>query len=443
MNINHVRGIFCTNLPPSTIHINSLNYLSHRSWNGYLYFNRSDASINSSLNMPASNFEIIGCLGNDPVTNDSKIILHGEIYGNFKPILKNIQNSKSLSKLLIHLNELYKLDGAYCIVIPTVLVTLICRDPIGMKPLYFGQYDNNIVISSQKKLIMDICVTAKSFLPGSAFLLEKNLFLMPSKSYFISSQFNDSNGDELISLLKSSLINRIGSKKKISISFSGGIDSSILVALASQLSNVSAINVRMKNSYDYYNARKLSKLLGLDLIEVEPTQVEIIDAIPKIQNIAEVTRPLDISIGLGFYFVAQAAKIHGFQDLFVGQLADELFGGYARYLRTFKENGQESVIQMMRNDVYNAYALNFERDEKVTSPFVDLHVPYASIGVVKYGLSCPLSLKIDHSKQIRKIILKRIGKKLHLPVDILTQSKKAIHFSSGIDKIVKNYLKHR
>ena len=443
MNINHVRGFFCTNLPSSTIHINSLNYLSHRSWNGYLYFNRSDASINSSLNMPASNFEIIGCLGNDPITNDSKIILHGEIYGNFKPILKNIQNSKSLSNLLIHLNELYKLDGAYCIVIPTVLGTLICRDPIGMKPLYFGQYDNNIVISSQKKLIMDICVTAKSFLPGSAFLLEKNLFLMPSKSYFISSQFNDSNGDELISLLKSSLINRIGSKKKISISFSGGIDSSILVALASQLSNVSAINVRMKNSYDYYNARKLSKLLGLDLIEVEPTQVEIIDAIPKIQNIAEVTRPLDISIGLGFYFVAQAAKIHGFQDLFVGQLADELFGGYARYLRTFKENGQESVIQMMRNDVYNAYALNFERDEKVTSPFVDLHVPYASIGVVKYGLSCPLSLKIDHSKQIRKIILKRIGKKLHLPADILTQSKKAIHFSSGIDKIVKNYLKHR
>ena len=116
MNINYVRGIFCTNLPPSTIHINSLNYLSHRSWNGYLYFNRSDASINSSLNLPASNFEIIGCLGNNPVTNNSKIILHGEIYGNFKPILKNIQNSKSLSKLLIHLNELYKLDGAYCIV---------------------------------------------------------------------------------------------------------------------------------------------------------------------------------------------------------------------------------------------------------------------------------------------------------------------------------------
>ena len=443
MNINYVRGLFCTNFPFPTNHTNPLNYLSHRSWNGYLYFNRSDVNINSSLDMPTSNFEIIGCLGASSVINNSKIILHGEIYGNFKPILKDIQNSKTLSNLFIHLNELYKLDGAYSLVLPTVLGTLICRDPIGMKPLYFGKYDNNIVISSQKKPIMNICATADPFLPGGAFLLEKNLFLMPSKSYFISSQFNDSNGDELISLLKSSLINRIGSKKKISISFSGGIDSSILVVLASQFSNVSAINVRMKNSYDYNNARKLSKLLGLDLIEVEPSQVEIIEAIPKIQDIAEVTRPLDISIGLGFYFVAQAAKIHGFRDLFVGQLADELFGGYARYLRTFKENGQESVIQMMRNDVYNAYALNFERDEKITSPFVDLHVPYSSIGVVKYGLSCPLNLKIDYSKQIRKIILKRIGQKLNLPIDILTQSKKAIHFSSGIDKIVKNYLKHR
>lgn len=442
MNINYVRGIFCTNLPFSSNHLNSLNYLSHRSWNGYLYFNTTDIDVNYSLNLPVSNFEILGCMGTDSNMNDSKILLHGEIYGNFKPIFKDIQNSKTFSNLLIHLNELFKLDGAYSLIIPTTIGTLICRDPLGLKPLYYGKFNNNTVVSSQKKSILDICLTAHPFLPGGALLLEKNIFLMPSKSYLISNQFNDSNGNELISLLKSSLINRIGSKKKISIAFSGGIDSSILVALASQFSNVSAINVRMKNSYDYNNAKKLSKLLSLDLIEVEPSRTEIIEAIPEIQNIAEVTRPLDISIGLGFYFVAQAAKNHGFRDLFVGQLADELFGGYARYLRTLEEGGKESVIQMMQNDVYNAYAINFERDEKITSPFVDLHVPYASIDIVKYGLSCPLNLKIDSSRQIRKIILKRIGKKLNLPDDILTQSKKAIHFSSGIDKIVKNCLKN-
>ena len=96
----------------------------------------------------------------------------------------------------------------------------------------------------------------------------------------------------------------------------------------------------------------------------------------------------------------------------------------------------------MNSDVHQAYTKNFERDEKITSPFVDLFVPYASIPLVDFSLSCPIESKIDPVNEIRKVILRSVAKKLELPDEIIYQTKKAIHFSSGIDKVVKRALKN-
>ena len=71
---------------------------------------------------------------------------------------------------------------------------------------------------------------------------------------------------------------------------------------------------------------------------------------------------------------------------------------------------------------------------------MDLHLPYASFDVVGFAINCPSTLKFDCSKEIRKKILRDAGSNLGLPHEILSQQKKAIHFSSGIDKIVKKNL---
>ena len=142
------------------------------------------------------------------------------------------------------------------------------------------------------------------------------------------------------------------------------------------------------------------------------------------------------------YYVAKTAKEHNTSTLFVGQLADELFGGYARYIRTLSEESPKFVADMMNSDVHNAYTKNFERDEKITSPFVDLFVPYASLPIVNFALNCPIEYKIDVANDIRKLILRSVAKKLKLPEEIIYQTKKAIHFSSGIDKVVKKALKN-
>ena len=254
--------------------------------------------------------------------------------------------------------------------------------------------------------------------------------------------YSQYDANTLLTLLKNSVASRIGNKKTIGVSFSGGIDSSILISIANEFTEIKAFNVRMKNSHDFENAKKLANLLGIDLIEIEPKIEHIPEDIPHITSIAEIIRPMDVSIALGFYYVAKTAKEHNVSTLFVGQLADELFGGYARYIRTLSEESPQFVTDMMNSDVHQAYTKNFERDEKITSPFVDLFVPYASIPLVDFALSCPIESKIDPANEIRKVILRSVAKKLKLPDEIIYQTKKAIHFSSGIDKVVKRALKN-
>ena len=123
--------------------------------------------------------------------------------------------------------------------------------------------------------------------------------------------YSQYDANTLLTLLKNSVASRIGNKKTIGVSFSGGIDSSILISIANEFTEIKAFNVRMKNSHDFENAKKLANLLGIDLIEIEPKIEHIPADIPNITSIAEITRPMDVSIALGFYYVAKTAKEHG------------------------------------------------------------------------------------------------------------------------------------
>jgi asparagine synthase (glutamine-hydrolysing) len=140
-------------------------------------------------------------------------------------------------------------------------------------------------------------------------------------------------------------------------------------------------------------------------------------------------------------FASQASHKEGHGTMVVGQLADEIFGGYERYLRTYCSEGASSVRRMMAHDVMTAHSLNFDRDEKATSPFVDLGIPYASVELVRLGLSIEPALKFDCAKKERKIVLREAAKKFGIPVEIAERPKKAFQYSSGISKAVVRYMR--
>ena len=352
-------------------------------------------------------------------------------------LLKFLTNCKILKILT---NELLHLDGAYSFILESNFGTIVGRDPFGLKPLYISTENNSVIISTELKPIRLFSEQFSNVEPGRIFILDDNTTLAKFSFTELKSSTEATDSVILTNFLDNSVKRKMQRSDKIAISFSGGLDSSIIANIAMKYKKVIAINVRLSGSYDHLNTTNFAKSLGLDIIEVEPTKDQIIDNIKSIKYIIESNKPIDVSIALGFFFSASQANAEGYSDLFVGQFADELFGGYMRYFNTFCNEGPSLYNKMMMNDIQNAYRINFERDEKITSPFVDLHLPYASFDVVGFALNCPSNLKFDCSKEIRKKILRDVGSNLGLPSEILLQKKKAIHFSSGIDKIVKKNL---
>src|SRR5208337_5195573 len=100
--------------------------------------------------------------------------------------------------------------------------------------------------------------------------------------------------------------------------------------------------------------------------------------LPKVVELIEEPDPIKASVGLPFYWAAEKAAEAGFQVMLAGQGADELFGGYQRYVNEYCKEGREKVRKTMFNDVVNICLSNLERDLKITSYHdVELRMPFA------------------------------------------------------------------
>ncbi|MEM3624204.1 MAG: asparagine synthase-related protein, partial [Nitrososphaerales archaeon] len=106
-----------------------------------------------------------------------------------------------------------------------------------------------------------------------------------------------------------------------------------------------------------------------------------------------------------------------------------------------KDMGEEFAEDMMLKDIIEAHKNNFERDEKASSPYTEIRLPYANIDLVKYALSLPLSLKIDPLNDQRKLVLREAAIKAGLPKDIVLKRKKAFQYSSGLQKLLVSFAK--
>jgi asparagine synthase (glutamine-hydrolysing) len=232
-------------------------------------------------------------------------------------------------------------------------------------------------------------------------------------------------------------------KKKIGILFSGGIDSSTIAKYSLDLGfNPSLFTFGTAFSKDYFYAKKLAKDLKLPFRYLELTQKKIIDSIPNITSllakIGVEPNIMQISLGMGFYHIAQLAKKEKIDLFLSGQGSDELFGGYNKYLQL----SSNDLALQMKQDIKNLFKIDVVRDAAMTKEFgIDIVFPYLDADFVKYTQNIPLGLKIH--KEERKIILRELAKQKKLPEYIFRRPKNALQYSSGIQKIVEKYLKKR
>ena len=208
------------------------------------------------------------------------------------------------------------------------------------------------------------------------------------------------------------------------VALSGGVDSALVAKLAGR----ECIAVGIEGSHDLRRAQEVASELALPLesVVIDPKAVE--DALAQVLRVIPMTDPVNASIAATLYFVAEWAGSHGYKRILAGQGADELFGGYARYLQT------DTLAMDLERD-FHGLAVQLARDQTVAA----LHgtyfsLPYMDLRVVQAARAIPPDEKVRDG--VRKRPLRTVAER-YLPPSIANYEKKAMQYGSGMMKVIQ------
>jgi asparagine synthase (glutamine-hydrolysing) len=233
---------------------------------------------------------------------------------------------------------------------------------------------------------------------------------------------------------------RVAGLREIAVAFSGGLDSSLIAYLASKCGvKVNLIHVSLENEPETEAAFEAAEKLDLPMQVHLFKEADVENTLPYVVDLVEEADPVKASIGVPVYWAAQKTQETGFSVLLAGQGADELFGGYQRYVNEYCKDGNEKVRQTMFNDVVGIHENNLERDKKIcTSLDIELRLPFCSFNLVEYALGLPVDLKFEQKQDsLRKLVLRKVALNLGLPTSIANKPKKAVQYSTGINNAIK------
>lgn len=209
------------------------------------------------------------------------------------------------------------------------------------------------------------------------------------------------------------------------VAFSGGVDSALVAAVSKR----PAVTVGISGSHDIEHATEVAELAGIDshyIREIEKDEIE--PALKKVLKVIPRKTPLDASIAATLYFVAGWAAENGHTRILAGQGADELFGGYARYLEPgdpaekLKADFEGLPAQSLRDQSVAALHGTY-----VSCPYLDMRVVRASKMLPPEGMV---------REGIRKYPLRKVASG-YIPEEAAFYSKKAMQYGSGVWKEIR------
>ncbi len=214
------------------------------------------------------------------------------------------------------------------------------------------------------------------------------------------------------------------------VALSGGVDSALVAVLARR----GCVVVGVEGSHDLKRAKEVADVLdlSLDTVTIDPERIE--EALVAVLAVIPRQNPVDASIAATLYFVAEWAKDHGYERILAGQGADEIFGGYARYLKT------ETLGSDLERD-FRGLPIQAERDQAVAGLFgACFSLPYLDVRVVKAAMAIPPQEKVREG--VRKRPLREVAA-MHMPNEVAYREKKAMQYGSGVMREMKRLARRR
>jgi len=197
--------------------------------------------------------------------------------------------------------------------------------------------------------------------------------------------------------------------------------------------------VSLKNQPETEEAKRAADDLNLPLRVYLYRETDVGKAVSKVVELIEEPDPVKASIGVPFHWTTEKTVEAGFKVLLAGQGADELFGGYQRYVNAYLSHGVERVRKTMFDDIVKLHESNIERDVKICDFHnVELRLPFASYQIAEFAVTLPIELIIERkADSLRKLVLRKVAENIGLPPSIAEKPKKAVQYATGINNALK------
>lgn len=213
------------------------------------------------------------------------------------------------------------------------------------------------------------------------------------------------------------------------VALSGGVDSALIAALAQR----PCVAVGLEESHDLERARYVAEALDLELTTVEIPPDRLPEALGAVLPVIPERTPVNASIAATLYFVAEWAGTHGYERILAGQGADEVFGGYARYV-----DGGDAASMLVSD--FASLPAQGARDQGVAGLFGSyLSMPYLDLAVLRAARALPPSSLVRDG--LGKQPLRAVAA-AHIPADIAGYPKKAMQYGSGIWRELRRLSRH-
>ena len=346
------------------------------------------------------------------------------------------------------INFLEELNGifAFALYDETRDEFLIARDPIGVIPLYIGyDADGKVYVASELKALEGQCDHYEPFLPGHYYWSgEGKMHRYYHRDWMDYDQVKDNKASvaAIHDGLEAAVRRQLMSDVPYGVLLSGGLDSSIISAVAEKYADMRieddsktkaywprlhSFAVGLKGAPDLAKARLVADHIGTVHHEINYTIQEGLDAIRDVIYFIETYDVTTVRASTPMYLLARVIKSMGIKMVLSGEGADEIFGGYLYFhkapdARAFHE---ETVRKLSKLYLYDCLRAN----KSLAAWGVEGRVPFLDKEFLDIAMRTNPEAKLCPGMMMEKKILRQAFADM-LPDEVAWRQKE--QFSDGV-----------
>ena len=323
---------------------------------------------------------------------------------------------------------------------------LIARDPIGVIPLYIGYDDDGTVyVASELKALEGQCQRYEPFLPGHYYWSgegQMHRYYHRDWMSYDAVKDNGASSEDIRQALRAAVKRQLMSDVPYGVLLSGGLDSSVISAVAERYSEMRiednsqtkaywprlhSFAVGLKGAPDLAKARLVADHIGTVHHEINYTIQEGLDALRDVIYFIETYDVTTVRASTPMYLLARVIKSMGIKMVLSGEGADEIFGGYLYFHKApdAKAFHEETVRKLSKLHLYDCLRAN----KSLSAWGVEGRVPFLDKEFLDVAMRTNPQAKMCPGKTMEKHIVREAFSDM-LPEEIVWRQKE--QFSDGV-----------